>query len=195
MFQRILILPILAISSAASAQDAIQTTPQLPTLKAGTDVTLRLMAQYSPKHAKLGDRVAFTTVWRLDVEGTHVWPSGHPVNGRVTSLKPIVEVTLDPQTLPVGQVKFAGHPFEVLGYGKDRPPPSAMKATAAPSTTADKVGGAVGGTVLLGAFAVGETGRFIRHPFGGSSLDRGVGTVTVVKVAEDVPIAQTQVNR
>jgi len=57
------------------------------------------------------------------------------------------------------------------------------------------VGGAVGGTILIGAFAVGQTGHFIAHPFGGSSKDpdRGIGTVTVVKIAEDVPIAQTQV--
>lgn len=204
MFQRIpllLLLLISTISSAASAQDSTQATPQPLTLKAGTDVTLRLMAQFSPKHAKLGDQVAFTTVWPLDVGSTHVWHSNHPVNGTVTSLKPMVEITLDPQTLSAGQIKFAGHPFEVLGYGKDAPPKPATKATAAPSTststTGDKVGGAVGGTILLGAFAVGETGHFIAHPFGGSSKnpDRGIGTVTVVKVAEDVPIAQAQVTR
>jgi hypothetical protein len=193
MFQRIpllLLLPILTISSAASAQDATQATPQQPTLKAGTDVTLTLMARFSPKHAKLGDRVAFNTVWPLDVGSTHVWHSNHPVVGRVTSLTPTVEITLDPLPLRTGTVKFASHPFEVLGYGKDAPPRPATKATAAPSTSTagDKVGGAVGGTILLGAFAVGKTGHFIAHPFGGSSLDRGIGTVTVVRVAEDVPI-------
>ena len=204
MFQRIpllLLLLISTISSAASAQDATQTTPQPLTLKAGTDVTLRLMATFSPKHAKLGDQVAFNTVWPLDVGSTHVWHSNHPVVGRVTSLTPSVEITLDPLRLPAGTIKFAGHPFEVLGYGKDVPPKPATKATAAPSTststTGDKVGGAVGGTILLGAFAVGQTAHFIAHPFGGSSKDpdRGIGTVTVVKVAEDVPIVQTQVTR
>jgi hypothetical protein len=204
MFQRIPLLLLLLIStssSAASAQDATQATPQPPTLKAGTDVTLRLMAPFSAKHAKLGDQVAFTTVWPLDVGPTHVWHSNHPVVGRVTSLTPSVQITLDPLNLPAGTVKFAGHPFEVLGYGKDAPPPPPRHASAAPSkstsTTGDKVGGAVGGTILLGAFAVGQTAHFIAHPLGGSSQDqdRGIGTVTVVKVAEDVPIAQTQVTR
>ncbi len=201
MFQRIpflLLLLISTISSPASAQDATQATPQPPTLKAGTDVTLRLSAPFSPKHAKLGDRVAFTTVWPLDVGSTHVWHSNHPVNGTVTSLKPMVEVTLDPLPLPTGTVKFAGHPFEVLGYGKDFPPPPAHHLHPTDKTSAgENAGNVVGGTILLGAFAVGETGHFIAHPLGGSSKDpdRGIGTVTVVKVAEDVPIAQTQVTR
>ena len=204
MFQRIpllLLFLISTISSAVSAQDASQTTPQPPTLKAGTDVTLRLMADFSPKHAKLGDQVAFNTVWQLKLGTIRLWKSYSQVTGTVTSLTPSAQITLLPIDTPAGQVKFAGHPFEVLGYGKDVPPKPATKATAAPSrstsTTGDKVGGAVGGTILLPAFAVGETAHFIKHPFGGSSKnpDRGIGTVTVVKVAEDVPIAQTQVTR
>ena len=209
MFQRIPLLLLLLIStssSAASAQDATQTTPQPLTLKAGTDVTLRLMVRFSPKHAKLGDQIAFNTVWPLDVGSTHVWHSNHPIIGRVTSLTPSVQITLDPLHLPAGTIKFAGHPFEVLGYGKDFPPPPAHHLHPTDKRSAgEKVGDAVGGTIFLGAIAVAETAHVIAHPFGGSSKvpvggsskvpDRRIGTVTVVKVAEDMPIFQTQVTR
>jgi hypothetical protein len=197
MFQRIPLLLLLLIStssSAASAQDATQATPQPTTLKAGTDVTLRLMARFSPKHAKLGDQVAFRTVWHLEVGGTIVWPAGYSVNGTVTSLKPIVEVTLDPQTLPVGQVKFAGHPFKVIGFGKDHPPPRTTRSPEANIYKAADIAAIPLLPLLLTVFAVEETAHFIKHPFGGSNQDRPRFTVTVVKVAEDMPVTQTQVN-
>jgi hypothetical protein len=202
MFQRIpvlLLLLISPISSAATAQVAVEASPPTPTLKAGTDVTLRSMVPFSPKHARLGDQVNFNTVWPLVVGSTQVWHSNHPVVGRVTSLTPPVEITLDPLPLSTGTVKFAGHPFEVLGYGNDRPPrpPTKAKASQSKSTIGDKTGEVLGGTILLGAGAVGKAAHFIAHPFGGSSADHSLpaGTVTVVKVAEDVPIVQTQDTR
>lgn len=140
--------------------------------------------------------MAFITVWPLDVGSTHVWHSNHPVVGRVTSLTPSVEVTLDPLSLSAGTVKFAGHPFEVLGYGKDRvaPKPRTTSPAAAPSPTAhqkhsparsvgDSVGSVLGGVILLGASEVGA----VHHPSSTGKL--GAGTTTVVKIAENVPIA------
>ena len=80
------------------------------------------MATFSPKHAKLGDQVAFNTVWPLDV-GSHSRLALQPSRrwpGNIVDCHPSRSRSIPFPCVP-GQVKFAGHPFEVLGLRQRRP--------------------------------------------------------------------------
>ncbi len=113
---RVVPLALLAVAASAVSQQ------QPLVLKAGTPVTISNQRQFSPADAHLGDTLDFTTSFPVRVGKVAVIPKGTVLHGRVTALKPQVEITLDPLQIAGSTVALSGHPFQVKGARRDDTP-------------------------------------------------------------------------